>query len=70
MSSEVNATGMQPAHSDGGFVAVAMVYDPMKRGRIHPAHFWGFGTVTLAVAIMRPLAFSPPMLALTAALTR
>lgn len=51
------------------YVAVAMIYDVATRGKVHPAYIWGFGTITLAVALMRPLAFSPPMLALTKALT-
>jgi hypothetical protein len=51
------------------YLAAAMIYDLATRGKVHPAYFWGFGTITLAVAVMRPLAFSPPVLALTAALT-
>jgi hypothetical protein len=48
------------------YISVALVYDLVTRGRIHPAYGWGFGAITLSTAIMRPLAFSPPMLALTA----
>jgi len=51
------------------FASAALIYDLVARGKIHPAYYWGLGTITLAVALMRPLAFSPPMLALTAALT-
>jgi hypothetical protein len=51
------------------YVAVAMTYDLVTRGKVHPAYYWGFGAITLSVALMRPLAFSPPMLALTAALS-
>jgi hypothetical protein len=51
------------------YVSVAAIYDLVTRGRIHPAYYWGFGTITLAVALMRPLAFTAPMLALTAKLT-
>lgn len=51
------------------FMGVAMTYDAVTRNRIHPAYFWGFGVITIGVAVMRPLAFSPPMLALTAYLT-
>jgi len=51
------------------YVGVAMTYDLITRGKVHPAYFWGFGTITVAVALIRPLAFSPPMLSLTAALT-
>jgi hypothetical protein len=38
------------------------------RGRVHPAYAWGFGTITLAIALIRPIAFTPPLLALTAKL--
>ena len=51
------------------FASAAMIYDMVTRGKVHPAYLWGFGTITLAVAVMRPLAFSPPMLALTQYLT-
>jgi hypothetical protein len=51
------------------YIAVAMTYDLVTRGKVHPAYYWGFGAITLSVALMRPLAFSPPMLALTAALS-
>lgn len=47
------------------FMAAAAIYDIRTRDRVHPAYLIGFGTITLAVAVMRPLAFSPPMLALT-----
>ncbi|WP_010164051.1 hypothetical protein [Sphingomonas sp. PAMC 26617] len=50
------------------YVGIAMTFDVMTRGRIHPAYFWGFGAITLDTALMRPLAFSPPVLALTKAL--
>ena len=51
------------------FASAAVIYDLVTRGKVHPAYYWGLGAITLAVALMRPLAFSPPMLALTAALT-
>lgn len=51
------------------FGAAAMIYDVITRGKVHPAYLWGLGTITLAVALMRPVAFSPPMLALTQYLT-
>lgn len=51
--------GMMP------FMAAAMLYDVASRGRVHPAYLWGFGTITLAVAMMRPIANTAPMLALT-----
>lgn len=51
------------------YIGVAVTYDLVTRGRIHPAYYWGFGAITASAALMRPLAFTPPMLALTAALT-
>ena len=51
------------------FMAAAAIYDLRTRGRVHPAYTWGFGAITLGTALMRPLAFTPPMLALTAWLT-
>ena len=50
------------------YISVALVYDLRTRGSIHPAYAWGFGAITLSTAVMRPLAFTPPMLALTARL--
>ncbi|WP_242181928.1 hypothetical protein [Sphingomonas sp. CARO-RG-8B-R24-01] len=47
------------------YVAVAMAFDVLTRGRVHPAYLWGFGAITAAIALMRPLAFSPPLLSLT-----
>jgi hypothetical protein len=47
------------------FFGVAMTYDVVTRGKVHPAYYWGLGVITLSVALMRPIAFSPPMLALT-----
>jgi hypothetical protein len=47
------------------YVGVAMTYDLRTRGKIHPAYFWGFGAITLAAGLIRPIAFSPPMLSLT-----
>ena len=51
------------------YIAAAMIYDLRNRGRVHPAYFLGFGAITLSVALMRPIAFSPPMLSLTQYLT-
>ncbi|MBN8807077.1 MAG: hypothetical protein J0I47_02385 [Sphingomonas sp.] len=51
------------------FMAAAAIYDWRTRGHVHVAYAWGFGAITLAVAVMRPLAFTPPMLALTHYLT-
>ena len=47
------------------FMAAAAIYDLRTRGKVHPAYAWGFGAITLAVALMRPIAFTAPMLALT-----
>ena len=47
------------------FVAAAAIHDLRARGRIHHAYHWGFGTITLSTALIRPIAFTPPMLALT-----
>lgn len=47
------------------YISVAAAYDLRTRGKIHPAYFWGFGAITLVVALMRPIAFTPPMLHLT-----
>lgn len=51
------------------FVGIAAGFDLATRGRVHPAYGWGFGAITLGVALMRPIAFTPPMLALTSYLT-
>ena len=46
-------------------MAAAPIYDLRTRGKVHPAYFWGFGAILLGVALIRPIAFSPPLLALT-----
>lgn len=51
------------------YIAVAVTYDLATRGKVHPAYLWGFGAITLAVVLMRPLAFTPPVLAVTGMLT-
>jgi hypothetical protein len=51
------------------YLSVAVAYDLFTRGRVHPAYLWGVGVITLSVAAMRPIAFSPPVLALTQSLT-
>ena len=50
------------------YMSVAVIYDLATRGRVHPAYAWGFGAITLAIALIRPIALTPPMLALTAKL--
>lgn len=47
------------------FMAASLIYDIATRGKVHPAYYWGFGVITLSVALIRPLAFTAPMLALT-----
>lgn len=47
------------------FVGAAMIHDRRTRGRIHHAYYWGFGAITIGTALVRPLAFTAPMLALT-----
>jgi len=47
------------------FMAAALIYDLRTRGRVHPAYYWGFGAIVLGLALIRPIAFSPPLLALT-----
>lgn len=51
------------------YMSVAVIYDLATRGKVHPAYGWGFGAITLGTALIRPIAFTPPMLALTAWLT-
>ena len=50
------------------YLGVAATYDMVTRGTVHPAYVWGFGGLVVSTAAIRPLAFSPPVLALTAAL--
>jgi hypothetical protein len=50
------------------YMSAAVIYDLATRGKVHPAYVWGFGAITLGVALIRPIAFTPPMLALTAKL--
>lgn len=47
------------------YVGVAMAFDILSRGKVHPAYLWGFGAITATVALMRPLAYSPLVLSLT-----
>ncbi|WP_287461093.1 hypothetical protein [Sphingomonas sp.] len=42
------------------FGVVAMAADLIARGRIHPAYFWGVGTILVTELAIGPLAFSPP----------
>jgi hypothetical protein len=51
------------------YLSVAVAYDLLTRGKVHPAYLWGVGVITVTVAVMRPIAFSAPVLALTQTLT-
>lgn len=51
------------------FTAAALVYDLRTRGKVHAAYYWGFGAILVGVVLVRPIAFSPPMLALVHQLT-
>ena len=46
------------------YLAVAMGYDLRQRGSIHPAYFWGLAVMVGMVALVDPLGYSPPFLAL------
>jgi hypothetical protein len=50
------------------YFAIAMAYDLITRGKVHPAYVWSLGAITIGTALINPIAFSPPMLALTARL--
>ncbi|TPG21099.1 hypothetical protein EAH87_07145 [Sphingomonas koreensis] len=51
------------------FMAAAVIYDLRMRGKVHRAYYWGFGAILLGLVLIRPIAFSPPLLALTHYLT-
>jgi len=51
------------------FAAAALIYDLRTRGKVHPAYYWGFGAIVLGLVLIRPIAFSPPLLAVTHYLT-
>jgi hypothetical protein len=51
------------------YVAAGMVFDRVTRGRVHPAYLWGAGTIIITQLLIGALAFSPPILAVTAAIT-
>jgi hypothetical protein len=50
------------------YFVVAMVYDLVARGRIHPAYYWSVGFSTLWTALVLPIAFSRPLLVLAKSL--
>ena len=41
------------------FLVPPMIYDRRRSGRVHPAWWWGIGTVLIALVVARVLAFSP-----------
>lgn len=51
------------------YLAVGMIYDLRTRGRVHPAYLWGAGTIAATILLLQPLANTPPIAALAAALT-
>ncbi len=51
------------------YFGVAMIYDLRKRGKIHPAYYWGAGAMTLFVLAIGPIASVPTVIAYTATLT-
>ena len=46
------------------FAFAGPVADLIVRRRVHPAYFWGVGAILLTDALIGPLAFAPPTLAL------
>lgn len=50
------------------YVAAGVIYDLRTRGRVHPAYYWGVGTMTVAVALMHPIADMPAVTAYANAL--
>jgi hypothetical protein len=48
-----------------GYFAVAMLRDRRTRGKVHPAYWWGAGSMVAWVALSFALADLPPVLALT-----
>jgi hypothetical protein len=51
------------------YIGVAMVRDRITIGRVHPAYWWGAGTVILTQLLAGPIAFSRPVVAFTASLS-
>jgi hypothetical protein len=47
----------------------AMVHDLRTRGHVHPAYYWGVGTIVAWQALIQPLSLTPPVQALAHALT-
>lgn len=51
-----------------GYFGVAMAFDRRTYGKIHPAHFWGAGTLIVWVVVTFLIADLPPVARLTAAI--
>lgn len=51
-----------------GYFGVAMLYDKRTRGSVHPAYFWGAGTLVGWTSLGFAVAWLPPVLALTKSL--
>ncbi|HTK71346.1 MAG TPA: hypothetical protein VL331_02455 [Croceibacterium sp.] len=47
------------------YFGVAMAWDKRNRGAVHPAYYWGAGTLVVWVSLSFALADLPPVLALT-----
>lgn len=52
----------------GVYFGTAMLFDKRTRGRVHPAYFWGAGTLVAWVSLSFVLASTPPVMALTKSL--
>jgi hypothetical protein len=50
------------------YLAVAMRHDMKHRGAIHPAYRWGLAILVLQIALIDPIGYSPPFLALAKSL--
>ncbi|MGZ3172435.1 MAG: hypothetical protein ACXU7G_05020 [Croceibacterium sp.] len=51
-----------------GYFGAGMLYDKRTRGAVHPAYFWGAGTLVGWVSLSFAVAWLPPVLALTKSL--
>ncbi|HSQ95824.1 MAG TPA: hypothetical protein VLM18_07025 [Croceibacterium sp.] len=51
-----------------GYFGAGMLYDKRTRGAVHPAYFWGAGTLVGWVSLSFAVASLPPVLALTKSL--
>ncbi|MNC98603.1 hypothetical protein D3C83_166220 [compost metagenome] len=51
-----------------GYFAIGMAFDKRRRGDVHPAYYWGAGTLVVWVSLAFAAASLPPVLALTESL--